>query len=763
MSKEAQIVAAVCALAATRELKARQLVPLLAQQGIEVERSALSSLLHRAKTTTPGLTVDKEGLWRFDATVRVSSEPAKSAAPSSVKNYDTSAAIRSDRASKPSSSSPKRTLPLEEHAVDGGPRPPVLKTAPPPFQSSYEQRQIIEAEATKWTLVEAGPGTGKTAVALARVAWLLDQGLPADRVLMVSFTRTAVAELRHRIELLAKDVAAVASVRITTLDSEAWNLGISFQGGSASEKLARGFDGNIDDAIELFASNDAALCEWMDHTDHVIIDEAQDLVGRRAELVFQILDHLPDRCGVTVFADPAQAIYGFTEDDGEDDEEDDSSPDLAFHEKLLKDFSGQFDVLRLTELYRSSNPTLRTVFERGRDTVMCALPAAQRLDALRTMAKTTCAPAPAIDAPEAYSPDDLLLYRRRSEVLLASSFLTTNKVPHRIRMGHASVGAQAWLACLFGDEAATVVNQGEFDRRWAPVNESPHVRGVDRTQSWKVLIRLAGFTGTEPAIDVRALRRLLARSRPPAELSQTEVGVTGPIVGTVHASKGREANRVSLMLTKVREGRPEAEVDQEARVTYVGSTRAREELLVGEGYEGYGFRKLKRGGRVYRSVRSNGNGRGRIQVELGRPGDVDELASVSRIRWSDDDVRRGQAFLARYAGEVVALKVAAASVATSDFTYLLCTQDGLPLGALTNAVNEDLFDIAKEVDKKNPRRPPMSIPHVSLIGVRTFAITDDHPRLAELHEPWATIGMFLVPVIRALTTVTLQPWTRRER
>jgi superfamily I DNA/RNA helicase len=135
---------------------------------------------------------------------------------------------------------------------------------------------------------------------------------------MVSFTRTAVAELRQRIEALAKDVGAVAAVRITTLDAEAWNLGVSFQAVRTTEKLARGFDGNIEYAIALFSSNDPALCDWIAQTRHVIIDEAQDLVGRRSELVFQILDHLSNECGVTVFADPAQASYGFAEGDGDE-------------------------------------------------------------------------------------------------------------------------------------------------------------------------------------------------------------------------------------------------------------------------------------------------------------------------------------------------------------------------------------------------------------------------------------------------------------
>ena len=56
-----------------------------------------------------------------------------------------------------------------------------------------EQLEIIMEPPASWQLVAAGPGTGKTAVACQRVAYLVDEGVPPSRILLVSFTRTAVA------------------------------------------------------------------------------------------------------------------------------------------------------------------------------------------------------------------------------------------------------------------------------------------------------------------------------------------------------------------------------------------------------------------------------------------------------------------------------------------------------------------------------------------------------------------------------------------
>ena len=52
-------------------------------------------------------------------------------------------------------------------------------------------------------LVIAGAGTGKTRTLACRVAWLIDQGVPAERILLLTFTRRAAAEMVSRATNLA--------------------------------------------------------------------------------------------------------------------------------------------------------------------------------------------------------------------------------------------------------------------------------------------------------------------------------------------------------------------------------------------------------------------------------------------------------------------------------------------------------------------------------------------------------------------------------
>jgi superfamily I DNA/RNA helicase len=179
-----------------------------------------------------------------------------------------------------------------------------------------EQLEVILDPPTSWQLVIAGPGAGKSAVACQRVAYLVDEAVPPPRMLLVSFTRTAVAELRDRIVSYAVAGDRARSVRISTIDSHAWSLRIGFDDEPLPKSLGDGsYDLSIHRTVELFRKKNPDLIDFMGRLEHLIIDEAQDVIGTRADLILAMLQSLSPNCGVTILADPAQAIYGFTTDD----------------------------------------------------------------------------------------------------------------------------------------------------------------------------------------------------------------------------------------------------------------------------------------------------------------------------------------------------------------------------------------------------------------------------------------------------------------
>ena len=56
-------------------------------------------------------------------------------------------------------------------------------------------------------LIEAGPGTGKTRTLIARIQWLLEQGVDPTSILVLTFSNKAAEELRERVAVSAPDAA----------------------------------------------------------------------------------------------------------------------------------------------------------------------------------------------------------------------------------------------------------------------------------------------------------------------------------------------------------------------------------------------------------------------------------------------------------------------------------------------------------------------------------------------------------------------------
>ncbi len=80
------------------------------------------------------------------------------------------------------------------------------------------QQKAVDSKAKKLTIIAAA-GSGKTRTMIARIARLLDDGVPGSRILPITFTRKAASELTERIK---SNVGQY--VRAYTIHSAAYNL-----------------------------------------------------------------------------------------------------------------------------------------------------------------------------------------------------------------------------------------------------------------------------------------------------------------------------------------------------------------------------------------------------------------------------------------------------------------------------------------------------------------------------------------------------------
>lgn len=589
-------------------------------------------------------------------------------------------------------------------------------------------------------VVEAGPGTGKTAVACARLAYLInEEDIEPSNTWMISFTRTAVAEIRARLHSYVGD--ASFGIRIATIDSHAWSI---HSGHDPNARLTGSYEENITRVIELLKA-DEDVADELAQIEHVVIDEAQDLVGQRADLIETLVARLPSECGVTVFADEAQAIYGFSDDGIGRRKTGTSKPGKPLLDRLRGAKALGFNTLILKEIYRTSSPGLRKIFSELRKDVLdqqkhrdgLHAEIAERIRALADQRGLKWTEMKVAD----FTSDDLLLFRTRAEVLMASQFCD---LPHRLRLSGYGVTLPAWLAICFADFLEPFLAERRFLDIWASRIENKAAPQYGPAEAWRHLMRVSGRK--DGSVDMQRLRWRLGQTRPPVELSLPEYGLYGPIVGTIHASKGREASNVVLLLPNGPEFESIGDEIEEARVLFVGATRARASLVVGES-NAFGASTLA-SGRVHRSAR---NGKSTM-VEIGRDGDITARGLVGRSEFSAADASAGQAFLTKVADVVTTYKLAADP--DLDWRYRIrADNEGPCVGALTRNLTYDLWEILANRNQKNSHRPPGYVNHVRGQGCATIVLSPDDSDLETLNEPWASSGFVLSPRIAAFPPI----------
>jgi hypothetical protein len=589
------------------------------------------------------------------------------------------------------------------------------------------QLGVVDAPPESRLLVDAGPGTGKTHTACLRVAALIrNHDIPASRIWIISFTRAAVHEIRSRLESLLAVEGGAAAVRIATLDSVAWTIHSGF---SNDAVLTGSYEGNIGQTLAKIRHNPDVQDELL-KLHHLVVDEAQDIVGVRADLVLAMIGAVRPECGVTVFADPAQAIYGFTED-----EETKTAGNRFLGE--LQDL--EFEHVSLTNIHRTNSTSLLDIFTGVRSTVLDAgIPAQVRGSKVRTRIEELAdsQAGPTKDLKLSMLPNNgLVLMRQRADVLFVSSF--NQGTPHRLRMSGLPVRILPWLARLFWNYQERRLMRAAFDDLWANYVAGQQC-ATDRERVWQLMVDTAG--DSPATIDLHRLRTVVGRAGPPAMFTSPEYGDAGPILGTIHASKGREAEEVCLYLPPAPEGDDDDEKidpDEEIRVMFVGATRARKKLSVGSSP---GRHTSTVSGRVWKKITN-----GRIQVEVGRTGDVDACGLVGRSTFASvKDARRAQEFLSQ---NPVLTGLRAYAAKELGWNFALETSDGLRLGALTQSVVADLKEIAKRCDWWPA---PRSLVHIRSIGLRSVVLQPDDPSTEQLYDPWRHSGFVLAPMLTGI-------------
>lgn len=622
------------------------------------------------------------------------------------------------------------------------------------------QRKVVFAPKDDRLEVHAGPGMGKTAVACGRVSELIEQGVAPTNIWLLSFTRTAVHEIRDRIGFFAADSRSVLGVKIGTIDSRAWRIRCGFTDDEV-EKCFGSYDASILEVINIIQNGSREVGEFLESLEHMIIDEAQDITGLRAQLIFSLLNLLPEECGVTIFSDPAQAIYGFSNSSDATEEEKTNLLELT-----QKNFKKKFHQHELQTIHRTKAPNLIELIEELRLDIYVNdnidIDAFERRrDIIFQKANKTLEQ---FDTQELEEYDDaLVLFRRRAEVLLASSFACSDGINHRIRMSGMPTVVLPWIAQIFSNYDAKVMDSETFKSLWN--NRSHYIlsQGTTAEDAWNILLKLSNERGR---VSTATIRKKLSRNPPDFIACVPDLGNNGPIISTIHASKGREADQVILRLPVNPNKSITSDLDEESRVLFVGASRAKSSLHVGHGFLRASFSPSLASGRSFLKGRPVGRSQApSAMVEIGREGDIDPYSFVSRMEHNQATavkIQRDLAILAEHSPS----ELEARWNTEKEFQYQIWTKfdggnPGRAIGYFNQSLNKDLFEILKRITG-NSRfyRPPNSLLHFYLLGVSTFVAPEDDPRLSEVHEPFASSGIWLIPVVIGFPSI---PFFKRRR
>jgi hypothetical protein len=625
------------------------------------------------------------------------------------------------------------------------------------------QRQAIEAGPSKKILVDAGPGTGKTATACARVAWLIEnQAIEPNQILMTSFTNAAIHEIVNRISSYLSQPEKALGIKISTLDSFSWSLRVGFHAGDLELK---GFTENIDQATELLAVDESAR-DYLKGIEHFIVDEAQDITGPRASLVLSIISNLSSNCGVSIFSDEAQAIYGFTEDETPEYYENTLPKEI----RSRKELNSTFIKIDLKEIHRTSDEKLKKLFFEGRRKLLDDKDIAidKIYEDVRKLVIEShhqkVGTAFEILVKDGKSKDlksnDFLLFRRRSDALQSSHYMGT--IAYRLRLSGFPVLIDAWIARCFWDFTEDRISEADFAELYSKRTEVTDSKEIE--MRWRDLHREVGSDAHR--ISVRKLSNLLARPNVPSCFSSPDYGVSGPILGTIHASKGRETDNVWLFVPnephyrKIEEEKRFEEVLEEARILFVGATRSRETLVISDTKSGGHFRRSGNMNQSKRSYTIKNTKTRQFAIELGRKGDVKAEGLVGN-RFFENEAEVMLAQKALWRRRNISTPLQANSAKETNYTFQVSIDyqytdpryaDSLTkhkfeskLFSLDQSINSDMF-LAGKIMGQN-LKPPNKFRHFYSLGARSMVLATDDPARELLFEPWSQSGFLLAPIL----------------
>jgi superfamily I DNA/RNA helicase len=425
------------------------------------------------------------------------------------------------------------------------------------------QQAVIEATLDRNFLVLAPPGTGKTYTLIERLVYAITKtyrDVDAGELLVLSFTRAAVGEIRERI---ARAIASGAPsslryVRVRTFDAYAtWLL----QDGDY-DIAGKNYDARIKLLIrELQTLELRQETARLDRSRYLFVDEIQDLVGLRAEMVFELVKRiLANKGSVTLLGDPHQSLNDWQITENQTDS-------TEFLEKVQNHLVDGLESFELEKFYRYETEEMNSL----------------ALEAKKTLDNGRLGPADKLKQLVQLIPEitqeqliksfkagsvDALLCRSNGEVY--QWFKWHNDQGNSCSVNSGAIGRPwpAWIGQAIMHYQSIVITRDKLlSRLSSNVNYElvPSGEDLDEFLLNERLIR-------RNVINLDDLAFRLKNFSPENKGNHEKDGL---IISTVHKAKGLEFKNVVAIKPSQKKV-----TDEEVRVLYVAITRARSSIYL---------------------------------------------------------------------------------------------------------------------------------------------------------------------------------------
>ena len=423
-------------------------------------------------------------------------------------------------------------------------------------------RSIIEAKLDRNILVLAPPGTGKTHTLIERLIHTLsnsDRNTDPGELLVLSFSRPVVGEIKERLASAIREGAPdrLRYVRVRTFDSYAtWLLHDGDYDLSAK---------NYDDRIELLTRNlrEQTLVQSTNRigkTRFLFVDEIQDLVGIRADMVFELVKRvLASNGAVNLLGDPNQAITEYQI-------RNDSIDSSEFIEKVKKLLLGNLDELELDQYYRFETKEMQSLVKNAKrimdDTEISPTEKIEQITKLL----------PILDQNKFVELVDegeisALLCRSNAEVFMSKKWFENRDIEHTVNLGSTGRPWAPWIGAILMQFNQSKISIQTLENRIQELETGP----ISCTsQEMKDLLHRENLIRGK-VIDLSELSRKVSHTSPAAK---PRVAGNRLELSTIHKAKGLGYDTVVIKEPSQHNN----VTDEEARVLYVALTRAKRNL-----------------------------------------------------------------------------------------------------------------------------------------------------------------------------------------